>query len=41
MYPVIGATVNMQEKGEAATIASQGSGGTGSVTPDGPAAKAG
>lgn len=41
VYPVIGATVNMQEKGEGATIATQGSGGTASVTPDGPAAKAG
>ncbi|MEV7568192.1 S1C family serine protease [Streptomyces tanashiensis] len=41
VYPVIGATVNMQEKGAGATIASQGSGGTASVTPDGPAAKAG
>ncbi|MFJ5077105.1 S1C family serine protease [Streptomyces sp. NPDC088553] len=41
VYPVIGATVNMQEQGEGATIASQGSGGTPSVTPDGPAAKAG
>ncbi|MFH9723381.1 S1C family serine protease [Streptomyces sp. NPDC017254] len=41
VYPVIGATVNMNEKGEGATIASQGSGGTPSVTPDGPAAKAG
>ncbi|MER5205177.1 trypsin-like peptidase domain-containing protein [Streptomyces sp. NPDC002825] len=41
VYPVIGATVNMNEKGEGATIASQGSGGTASVTPDGPAAKAG
>ncbi|MFI0987901.1 S1C family serine protease [Streptomyces exfoliatus] len=41
VYPVIGATVNMNERGEGATIASQGSGGTPSVTPDGPAAKAG
>ncbi|WP_426364922.1 S1C family serine protease [Streptomyces sp. E-08] len=41
VYPVIGATVNMQEKGQGATIATQGSGGTASVTPDGPAAKAG
>ncbi|WP_159041871.1 S1C family serine protease, partial [Streptomyces aureus] len=41
VYPVIGATVNMQEQGEGATIASQGSGGTPSVTPNGPAAKAG
>ncbi|MEU2116547.1 trypsin-like peptidase domain-containing protein [Streptomyces sp. NPDC016459] len=41
VYPVIGATVNMNERGEGATIASQGSGGTPSVVPDGPAAKAG
>ncbi|MEU7014274.1 trypsin-like peptidase domain-containing protein [Streptomyces sp. NPDC046385] len=41
VYPVIGATVNMQDKGEGATIAPQGSGGTPSVTPNGPAAKAG
>ncbi|MFF0435131.1 S1C family serine protease [Streptomyces sp. NPDC004327] len=41
VYPVIGATVNMQEKGEGATIADQGSGGTAAVTPNGPAAKAG
>ncbi|GAA3068395.1 hypothetical protein GCM10017562_38750 [Streptomyces roseofulvus] len=41
VYPVIGATVNMNEKGEGATIAQQGAGGTASVTPDGPAAKAG
>ncbi|WP_410091278.1 S1C family serine protease [Streptomyces sp. adm13(2018)] len=41
VYPVIGATVNMQQQGEGAKIASQGSGGTPSVTPNGPAAKAG
>ncbi|MFD8207241.1 S1C family serine protease [Streptomyces sp. NPDC059695] len=41
VYPVIGATVNMQEKGQGATIATQGSGGTASVTAGGPAAKAG
>ncbi|MFJ2783607.1 MULTISPECIES: S1C family serine protease [unclassified Streptomyces] len=41
VYPVIGATVTMNEKGEGATIAPQGSGGTPSVTADGPAAKAG
>ncbi|MFI8517370.1 S1C family serine protease [Streptomyces sp. NPDC085481] len=41
VYPVIGATVNMQDKGEGATIADQGSGGTAAVTPNGPAAKAG
>ncbi|CAM5407879.1 PDZ domain-containing protein [Streptomyces narbonensis] len=31
----------MTEQGEGATIAAQGSGGTASVTPNGPAAKAG
>ncbi|MGW7431304.1 trypsin-like peptidase domain-containing protein [Streptomyces sp. NPDC054861] len=41
VYPVIGATVNMTDKGEGATIAAQGTGGTPSVTPNGPAAKAG
>ncbi len=41
VYPVIGATVNMNDRGEGATIAEQGAGGTASVTPDGPAAKAG
>ncbi|MFJ5708921.1 S1C family serine protease [Streptomyces sp. NPDC093105] len=41
VYPVIGATVNMNDKGEGATIAQQGAGGTASVTPNGPAAKAG
>ncbi|MFI1885025.1 S1C family serine protease [Streptomyces jumonjinensis] len=41
VYPVIGATVGMTEQGAGATIASQGSGGTPAVTPDGPAAKAG
>ncbi|MEU6978373.1 trypsin-like peptidase domain-containing protein [Streptomyces sp. NPDC046371] len=41
VYPVIGATVNMQDKGEGATIAQQGTSGTPSVTPNGPAAKAG
>ncbi|MFF5974926.1 S1C family serine protease [Streptomyces sp. NPDC012769] len=41
VYPVIGATVNMQDKGEGATIADQGSGGTPAVAPNGPAAKAG
>ncbi|MEU8520389.1 trypsin-like peptidase domain-containing protein [Streptomyces sp. NPDC048577] len=41
VYPVIGATVNMTDKGEGATIAAQGAGGTPSVTPNGPAAKAG
>ncbi|MER7516932.1 trypsin-like peptidase domain-containing protein [Streptomyces sp. NPDC126499] len=41
VYPVIGATVNMQDKGEGAVIADQGAGGTPAVAPDGPAAKAG
>ncbi|MFF9628531.1 S1C family serine protease [Streptomyces fradiae] len=41
VYPMIGATVNMSEEGEGATIVEQGTGGTPSVTPDGPAAKAG
>ncbi|MFD0371682.1 S1C family serine protease [Streptomyces sp. NPDC059071] len=41
VYPVIGAVVNMQDRGEGATIAEQGSGGTPSITPNGPAAKAG
>ncbi|MFE5897664.1 S1C family serine protease [Streptomyces sp. NPDC056488] len=41
VYPVIGATVNMNEKGEGAEIAARGTGGTTSVTPNGPAAKAG
>ncbi|MFE1378405.1 S1C family serine protease [Streptomyces sp. NPDC058740] len=41
VYPVIGATVNMQDQGEGAAIAEQGTGGTPSVTPNGPAAKAG
>ncbi|MER5735024.1 trypsin-like peptidase domain-containing protein [Streptomyces sp. NPDC002262] len=41
VYPVIGATVNMNDKGEGARIAEQGAGGTEAVTPSGPAAKAG
>ncbi|WP_370413862.1 S1C family serine protease [Streptomyces fradiae] len=41
VYPVIGATVNMQDRGEGAVIADTGSGGTPSLTPNGPAAKAG
>ncbi|MFJ8645197.1 S1C family serine protease [Streptomyces sp. NPDC093546] len=41
VYPVIGATVNMTDEGEGATIAEQGAGGTPAVTPGGPAAKAG
>ncbi|WP_137994486.1 S1C family serine protease [Streptomyces vilmorinianum] len=41
VYPVIGATVNMNDRGEGATIAPEGAGGTPSVSPNGPAAKAG
>ncbi|MFJ3905096.1 S1C family serine protease [Streptomyces sp. NPDC090025] len=41
VYPVIGATVNMQDRGEGAVIADQGTGGTAAITPNGPAAKAG
>ncbi|MFB8211155.1 MULTISPECIES: S1C family serine protease [unclassified Streptomyces] len=41
VYPVIGATVTMDEKGDGAVIADQGTGGTEAVTKDGPAAKAG
>ncbi|MFZ4298350.1 S1C family serine protease [Streptomyces cinereoruber] len=41
VYPVIGATVNMNDKGEGAEIAERGTGSTPSVTPNGPAAKAG
>ncbi|MFE5791708.1 S1C family serine protease [Streptomyces sp. NPDC056503] len=41
VYPVIGATVNMNDKGEGAQIAEQGAGGTEAVTPSGPAAEAG
>ncbi|MFE0640459.1 S1C family serine protease [Streptomyces sp. NPDC058877] len=41
VYPVIGATVTMNERGQGAVIADRGAGGTPSVTPDGPAAKAG
>ncbi|WP_103535952.1 S1C family serine protease [Streptomyces sp. SM11] len=41
VYPVIGATVTMQEKTGGAAISPEGAGGTPSVTPNGPAAKAG
>ncbi|MFF1833658.1 S1C family serine protease [Streptomyces sp. NPDC058231] len=41
VYPVIGATVTMDEKTGGAVISDQGSGGTPAVSPDGPAAKAG
>ncbi|WP_326817406.1 trypsin-like peptidase domain-containing protein [Streptomyces sp. NBC_01762] len=41
VYPVIGATVTMDEKTGGAVISDQGSGGTPPVSPDGPAAKAG
>lgn len=41
VYPMIGATVDMSEEGEGATIVEEGTGGTPSITPNGPAAKAG
>ncbi|GGZ04968.1 PDZ domain-containing protein [Streptomyces nitrosporeus] len=41
VYPVIGATVTMEEKSGGAVISDEGAGGTPAVTPDGPAAKAG
>ncbi|MFH9489173.1 S1C family serine protease [Streptomyces halstedii] len=41
VYPVIGATVTMEEKSGGAVISDKGAGGTPAVTPDGPAAKAG
>ncbi|MFC9478073.1 S1C family serine protease [Streptomyces griseus] len=41
VYPVIGATVTMEEKTGGAAISAEGAGGTPAVTPDGPAAKAG
>ncbi|MEV0923786.1 trypsin-like peptidase domain-containing protein [Streptomyces spongiicola] len=41
VYPVIGATVNMTDRGAGATIAQEGAGGAAAVTPNGPAAKAG
>ncbi|WP_069171557.1 S1C family serine protease [Streptomyces griseus] len=41
VYPVIGATVTMEEKTGGAVISDQGAGGTAAVTPGGPAAKAG
>ncbi|MFD8799603.1 S1C family serine protease [Streptomyces atroolivaceus] len=41
VYPVIGATVTMEEKTGGAVISEEGAGGTPAVTPDGPAAKAG
>ncbi|MEU9490624.1 trypsin-like peptidase domain-containing protein [Streptomyces sp. NPDC048215] len=41
VYPVIGATVTMEEKTGGAAISNEGAGGTPAVTPDGPAAKAG
>lgn len=41
VYPVIGATVTMEEKTGGAAISSEGAGGTPAVTPNGPAAKAG
>ncbi|MFD3646498.1 trypsin-like peptidase domain-containing protein [Streptomyces cyaneofuscatus] len=41
VYPVIGATVSMEEKTGGAEISPEGAGNTPSVTPNGPAAKAG
>ncbi|MFJ2276524.1 S1C family serine protease [Streptomyces sp. NPDC087866] len=41
VYPVIGATVTMDEKSGGAVISDRGTGGTEAVTKDGPAAKAG
>ncbi|MEV3930980.1 trypsin-like peptidase domain-containing protein [Streptomyces sp. NPDC049944] len=41
VYPVIGATVTMEEKTGGAVISDEGAGGTPAVTPNGPAAKAG
>ncbi|MFG2557326.1 S1C family serine protease [Streptomyces sp. NPDC048496] len=41
VYPVIGATVTMDEQTGGAVISDQGSGGTPAVSPDGPAARAG
>ncbi|MFJ8860911.1 S1C family serine protease [Streptomyces sp. NPDC102451] len=41
VYPVIGATVTMEEKTGGAVISDEGAGGTPAVTPDGPAAEAG
>ncbi|MEE1740105.1 trypsin-like peptidase domain-containing protein [Streptomyces sp. BE147] len=41
VYPVIGATVTMEEKTGGAAISAAGAGGTPAVTPDGPAARAG
>ncbi|TRV80463.1 PDZ domain-containing protein [Streptomyces sp. 130] len=41
VYPVIGATVTMDEQSGGAVIADRGTGGTDAVTKDGPAAKAG
>ncbi|WP_432079106.1 trypsin-like peptidase domain-containing protein [Streptomyces sp. YPW6] len=41
VYPVIGATVTMEENTGGAAISAEGAGGTPAVTPNGPAAKAG
>ncbi|MBO1336706.1 S1C family serine protease [Streptomyces sp. VRA16 Mangrove soil] len=41
VYPVIGATVSMEEGTGGAKITQQGAGGSAAVTPNGPAAKAG
>ncbi|MCX5199970.1 trypsin-like peptidase domain-containing protein [Streptomyces sp. NBC_00237] len=41
VYPMIGATVSMDQKGDGAKIAEAGTGNTPAVTPNGPAAAAG
>ncbi|MEU6990713.1 trypsin-like peptidase domain-containing protein [Streptomyces sp. NPDC046465] len=41
VYPVIGASVSLQQEGSGATISRQGAGNTEPVTPNGPADKAG
>ncbi|MFJ2743136.1 trypsin-like peptidase domain-containing protein [Streptomyces sp. NPDC087440] len=41
VYPMIGATVSMEQKGDGAKIAESGAGNTPAVTPNGPAASAG
>ncbi|THA30012.1 PDZ domain-containing protein [Streptomyces sp. A1277] len=41
VYPVIGATVTMDDRSDGAVISDQGASGTEAVTKDGPAAKAG
>ncbi|MBB6437218.1 putative serine protease PepD [Streptomyces candidus] len=41
VYPMIGATVGMEQKGNGARIADQGTGNTPAISPNGPAAAAG